>query len=625
MPTPDSSMPGTSPSDAARPDLSAEAVKLLSKMTSLQFTRGVDQFGTAERFLATADWRENPRLTIAVARLVDGEFAVHALEKLATDLAGSPLVVDELRVVFTLDIAANLIVADVRHSVIGDDDAMDDPVLRLSAFPAYVAFAETGLKKAAERIRSIHKLEIPYASDKAFAPEECSLVARLARLALARDEAWVAPVLDELFRKVSLAPTAAKSVPSQSLAIALGHAVEAFPTPEAVATLRGVLDNIRHAGVEKKLQRNLRGAERGLAGRPEIALRLPADQPISKSQLTTLAHALEGGLALRMELAYDDWRSRLADRPQAKNLAASLVWRFLDADGGNLVVLPVIERGRTLLQDIGGAPVTPASGSRVMLWHPTDASAAERGAWRDRLAALRIKQPFKQVFREHYVVPPDELCETSCAMFSGHAVSVVPLLGLARKERWRLDDDRLTRSFGPWWAKLDIADEIYPGYAGTTTIKGLSLWQSGGGSALPARLGDIPAAILSEILRAVDLLVSASGFGLAADDDDPARESRLRYLSQYSVGAMTDMRKEALARMFRGLDGMADWRFEARHLRVGPYAIHLATGRLTRDGEPVAIEVPKRASLPVAPWLPYDEKLLETIFLTAIEIAKRIV
>ena len=116
-------------------------------------------------------------------------------------------------------------------------------------------------------------------------------------------------MLDELFRKVSLAPNAAKTAPSQSVSIALGHAVEAFPTPEAVATLRDVLRAIRHAGVKKKLQRDLRGAERGLANRPEIALRLPLGQAISKPQLTTITRCLEAGLALRMELPYEDWRA----------------------------------------------------------------------------------------------------------------------------------------------------------------------------------------------------------------------------------------------------------------------------------------------------------------------------
>jgi hypothetical protein len=150
----------------------------------------------------------------------------------------------------------------------------------LSDWPDYAAFAETALRQAAARVRAIHDLTLPYAADKAFALEESPVIARAARVGLDRDETWVPPVLDELFRKASVAPNSAKTLPSQSVAIALGHAVEAFPTPEAVTTLREVVREVRHAGIKKKLQRNLRGAEFGLADRPEIALRLPLDQPM---------------------------------------------------------------------------------------------------------------------------------------------------------------------------------------------------------------------------------------------------------------------------------------------------------------------------------------------------------
>jgi hypothetical protein len=577
----------------------------------------------AKRFLAATDWRAMPHLAIALARLVGAEFETQLLEKLATELAGSPLLVEELRAVARLDLPANLAVANAAYPDIDEAESTGGPHHPLSDYPNYVAFAEAALKQAAERVRKIHDCELPYASDKAFTLEESAVIVRLMRVGLDRDETWVPPVLDELFHKVSLAPTAAKTVPSQSVAIALGHAIEAFPTPEAVATLRAVLRDIRHAGVAKKLQRNLRGAERGLADRPEIALRLPPDQPISKPQLTTLTRCLEAGLALPMVLSYGDWCARLATHAQAKALTQSLVWRILDASGGGIVVVPVIEHGRLTLHDVAGAIVTAASDCRVTLWHPSDATAAERGAWRDRLAALRIKQPFRQVFREHYIVPDEELSDVTTAIFSGYVVSITPFLGLARRERWHLDYDCLIRSFGQWTARLGLADHIYPGCVGATTTRHLRVSSSGGKKSHKLRLGDLPRATLSEILRAVDLLVSTSGFAVTTNDEERHRESRLQHLAESPLGQMAEMRKQVLARALRGLDGMAGLQFDARHLRLGPYAIHLATGRVTCDGEPVTIDVPKRSNSTAVPWLPYDEKLLEMICYIAIELAQR--
>jgi hypothetical protein len=296
--------------------------------------------------------------------------------------------------------------------------------------------------------------------------------------------------------------------------------------------------------------------------------------------LTTLARRLEAGLALGMTLDYEDWRARLAEHPQARTLTASLVWRFLDPAGGGVAALPVPDGDRHALRDFAGKDVAPAPACRVTLWHPSDATEAERDAWRDRLAVLRIKQPFKQVFREHYFAPPDERADATTAIFAGHVVAVTPFLGVARQERWEVDDHYLTRSFGRWIARLHLADPLYPGRGGGTTTGNLGVWAAGEDK--PIRLGALPTATLSEIMRAVDLLVSTSGFSVTTEDADP-RQTHLRDLAETPLGAMAEIRKQALERMLRGLDTV---QFDARHLRLGPYAIHMATGRVTRDGEP---------------------------------------
>jgi hypothetical protein len=209
-------------------------------------------------------------------------------------------------------------------------------------------------------------------------------------------------------------------------------------------------------------------------------------------------------------------------------------------------------------------------------------------------------------------------------MFAGHVVSVMPFVGLARRERWELHYCNLTRSFGRWIASLDVADNIYPGCGGSTSIGRLSILSSGCWMAPPLHLAEVPAVALSEILRAVDLLVSVGGFALSDGMWDSNRRARLWHLAGNPLGAMAEMRRQALERALHSLDGMEALRFDPHHLRLGPYAIHLATGRVTRDGEPVAIDLPERGKLAAVPWLPYDEKLLETICHAAIEIARRL-
>ncbi|MEI9985758.1 MAG: hypothetical protein WDN69_22795 [Aliidongia sp.] len=168
---------------------------------------------------------------------MDSSFTARALERLVAELADDPLLADELRVAAELDLPSAITLASVAHPDPGRAElAEGEPDHRLSAMLLYAEFAEAALSQAAERVRAIHALTLPYFADKAFTLRESSVIARTARVALDRDEAWLPPMLDELFLKVSVAPTAAKTMPSQSVAIALGHAIEAFPTPETVTS-----------------------------------------------------------------------------------------------------------------------------------------------------------------------------------------------------------------------------------------------------------------------------------------------------------------------------------------------------------------------------------------------------
>jgi hypothetical protein len=79
-----------------------------------------------------------------------------------------------------------------------------------------------------------------------------------------------------------------------------------------------------------------------------------------------------------------------------------------------------------------------------------------------------------------------------------------------------------------------------------------------------------------------------------------------------------------LQRVLGGPDGIAGLSFDARHLRLGPYAIHLATARVTQRGQPVEIDLPATRNLGDLPWLPYDEMLLDSIIATTRELARRL-
>ncbi|MEU8784407.1 DUF4132 domain-containing protein [Streptomyces sp. NPDC048637] len=521
----------------------------------------------------------------------------------------------------------------------------------------HAGLARRALCTAAGHLAAIHAGRIPYAADKAFTPADTDTLRRAARLALRRDEPWAEEVFATLLPQVAVAPTSARTLPSQSVCIALAQAVEAYPTPEAIAALREARRVVRHAGVSKKLDRLLRCAERHLGRRTEVALRLPdlgygpdgirripcgsctavltvtdeatltwegADGRAAKSppasvrsayheevafardllgktraQVRTLTRALEGGFAEGTVHRYDRWRAALAGHPVARGTARRLVWEIEYAPGMWRAVLPA------------AGPLDfpePEPSAAVRLWHPARATPAERRTWRDRIAARHLRQPLRQAYREHYL--PEESGHAT-SMFHGHLVRIEAVLGLAVRQGWNIEDEELTLSVGDMKARFGVAGSLYPGASGWAEAQDVFLQRADGS---PQRLDGIDAVRLSEILRSVDLLISAGSFAwCAGHDQDPDTWHARNRLYAQPLGRTARLRRAALRRVLAG--HIASGRIELgdRHLHLDDYDIHLATGRVTQEGDPVDIVLPiGRRAVPL-PYLPYDEALLERV------------
>jgi hypothetical protein len=571
------------------------------------------------------DSRRHLRLALAAVAgpAIDAEVA----SEVRAGLVGDGLAGDELDVVLTLDGTGRAVVAESdRYATVGGVAPLPDVIDRLASLGEYAAFARAALEAADARVADIHAGRTAYEADKAFTVAEGDVLWRACQVALLRDEPWLGELLGRLLPGVVVAPTAAKTAPSQSASIVLAQAVEAWPTPEAVAALREAWRVVRHAGLSKKLDRLLRTADKGLARRPAVALRLPASAP-TRAQLGTVVRALEGGYALDVVYPYRWWRTELACHPHLRGLVGRLIWDVETAPGQWHAVLP------DTTGDANDPPLTDATGeaaptlppeARVRLWHPGRASTTDRTTWRDRVVVGRLTQPFRQAFREHY--PVDDAESTATDLFTGHIVAIRPLLGLAIREGWRSDhiDGVLHRELGPWRVALTVSGALHPGATGFGDVGALHLQRRDGGQWRAARFSDASPVVVSEALRGVDLLVSVAGFGL--DDDPQLRRDRRRWellarLADRPLGETARMRRTVLQRILADTVDTETVLFRERHIHVGPYAVHLATARVTRDGEPVIVDQPHGPSAAALPWLPYDEHLLERIARTVVALA----
>ena len=104
----------------------------------------------------------------------------------------------------------------------------------LGTDPEFVAHAQAVLVAAAARGAAVRTGEVPFVADRAFTLEEAQVVERAVTCGLWMDAPWVAPAFD-LLADVAVAPTDARSVPSQAVCHAIARGVRTAPTPEAVA------------------------------------------------------------------------------------------------------------------------------------------------------------------------------------------------------------------------------------------------------------------------------------------------------------------------------------------------------------------------------------------------------
>ena len=375
------------------------------------------------RILGPADdWPEGHGLNVyqatALARMagVDGMADIRA--RLGNVYAGCPVRTAELEALPLLSTAALLALAGSRNSYFwATQPGEEDAAAALAGELAYADFARESLQQALRRLQDIHAGRVPYIADGAFAAEDAHVLARCARVAAWRDDAWYRALIVELFPLACVAPTAAKTVPSQSLAIALGHSIEGAPTPEGVRALRQALAVVRHAGVEKKLARNLKPAERALAARPEVALRLTSALPKADRKLQTMiATCLESGWWQGLQWTAGQWLEQMAEPVNGQPFAAGLVWQVAEPDGST----------RSVLMDAPGSPPRFLRLSRAMPWP---------GTRRGRCACGTRCTPTPPSVRPGVPCSCGAACASPCARCSARSTTRLPMPGPPRRHK----------------------------------------------------------------------------------------------------------------------------------------------------------------------------------------------
>jgi hypothetical protein len=249
---------------------------------------------------------------------------------------------------------------------------------------------------------------------------------------------------------------------------------------------------------------------------------------------------------------------------------------------GHALVRPLLDRlvlktaagmgypaeGGTALRGWDGKTVPVRADDEWTIAHPLDfAAAGDWHEWQAECFRAERLQPFKQVFREVYVLTPAETEDGDRSRrYSGQQVNENQAKALLATRGWSTRDD-LSKLYRD--ANLVVRVEFDYGYttpadAAAPAVREAVFHRRGDWKQLP--LADVPKVIFSEVMRDLDLVVSVAHVGGV---DPEATQSTVQ------------MRADLLRETCRLLK-LANVKLDSRHALIeggyGRYSVHLGSG-----------------------------------------------
>jgi hypothetical protein len=329
---------------------------------------------------------------------------------------------------------------------------------------------------------------------------------------------------------------------------------------------------------------------------------------------------------MQKEWAFASWQARYLNHPLIGTIARRLIWKF---SKGDKTASAIWFDGQ-----IAGRDHKPLvwldDSTTVELWHPIHAETELVLEWRNFLLEHEIRQPFKQAYREIYLLTDAERhTGVYSNRYAAHILRQHQFNSLCAARSWKnalrlmVDDEfpPATKVLPQWGLRAEYWIEgIGDQYGTDTNETGTYLYlttdqvrfyrmdavenrahASGGeytahrwhgrGNAEPLPLEEIPPLVFSEIMRDVDMFVGVASVGNDPNWLDGGAEVRYRdYWHSYSFGELTESsktRKQVLQTLLPRLKitercKLAD-KFLVVHGDIRTYKIHLGSGNILME------------------------------------------
>ena len=332
-----------------------------------------------------------------------------------------------------------------------------------------------------------------------------------------------------------------------------------------------------------------------------------------------------------------DWRELYLDHPITGRLTRTLIWTFQGAEGYEVAGIPV--DAETAVTP-GGDPVQIPAGAAVCLWHPIHAAPEAVRAWRLYLLGAAVVQPFKQAFREVYLLTPAEAeTELYSNRFAGHIVGQSQARALLKRRGWKASlvptwDEDLNpgiarQKFEPSGVTAEFSYGPVVAFGGETdhytycTSDQVRFHESRQGSPMP--LADVPRLVFTEAMRDVDLLVGVTSIGTDPEWLDRGEDQQFEdYWHDFNFGELTaaaTIRQQILEQLLPGLAIADRCELQDRYLLVRngarTYRIHLGSANvLMSPNDQYLCIVAARDKRASKLFLPFDDDPVLSLILS---------
>ena len=350
---------------------------------------------------------------------------------------------------------------------------------------------------------------------------------------------------------------------------------------------------------------------------PERVTELQQHVKQTRASLAVERDRIDGLLAEQPRWSAHDWAASYEQHPVLRAFGRTLVW---NVDLGDEIRAGLPGTGAGTFIDLGGAPFAADDEATIMLWHPIVSS--DVAEWRSALFERRLVQPVRQVFREVYRLVPDERGPRHYSTrFAGRLVKHQPLRGLLKRRGWKAPGLFVWDAGGP---DVAVASRVFPGFGIRAELRYRPEWTEEALDGVPGSydlvstdqlrfhpegkkgadalaLEDVPALVVSEAMRDVDLFVSVCSIALDPAWRDVGDDELRQQWREHAFGELVEsarIRRDLLERALPELSIADRCSVYERDLVVSgtraTYRIHLGSGQVRVDPDGTPLVVPEK-------------------------------